>query len=482
MKGLEIAYNSLEAQEDICKGFIERHEAEGWKHVQTYCDAGLSGGTTERPALQQMLQDARDGKLDCVVVFKLDRLARNHRDFVNLLADLGELRVDVASVTENFDCRGPLGRAIRHFLGVFAEMERSFIRERCRERAEAARMRGIFLGSRPPFGYRKEAGRLVVDDKQAETVRRMFRLYAGGMGSVQLAAELNRRGELRVGRGNEPPRPWNSRTVLHALRNPVYVGCIRGSGAELHPGLQRSLVGKGVWQQVQQRLAENAAVVRKRMTPAEIQVQYPLRGLLVCVGCGRRMGCYHQQRHGRRYYVCNTRRKHGPGSCASFSLNADKVEPLLLDLFRCIPERQRERLEQAAGCTSQSCLAERLRRVFREVVYRATDGVLILRLIPRAEVELNLPVTGCAGEYELPLRAPSPPGGRKLLRRGERPTPRAICLANALRIEELLGAGVFSSPADMARALGLSRSLIYDRLSLLNLPPAEIERVLFEVH
>lgn len=481
MKGLEIAYNSLEAQEDICKGFIERHEGEGWQHVQTYCDAGLSGGNTERPALQRMLRDAREGKLDCVVVFKLDRLARNHRDFVNLLAEMGECGVDVASVTENFDCRGPLGQAIRHFLGVFAEMERSIIRERCRERAEAARMRGIYLGSRPPYGYWKVEGRLVVEHGQAEVVRRMFRLYAGGMGSVRLAVRLNGRGELRSGVGEGAPRPWNSRTVLHVLKNPVYMGCIR-SGAEYYEGLHEALVSRALWQQVQNRLSEVAAEVRARMVRAQ-QVPYPLRGVLVCADCGRKMGCYHQKKQGRRYYVCNTRRKHGPGSCSSFSLNADKVEHLLLGLFRSVPERRRGRLlEQAAADNCGGTLEMRFGNVFQEILYHARDGVLTLRMYPGAEAELSLPprVLPDGVEYQLPTDMHCKGERRTSRRNALRPSTRAICVANAMRMEELLCSGAFESPAAMARALGLSRSLIYDRLELLNLPPGDMEQLLLD--
>ena len=150
VKGLEQQYNSLDAQEDRCKTFIELHESDGWVHVQTFSDAGISGGTAQRPALNQMLDAARRKKFDMVIVFKLDRLARNQRDFLNMLDTLEKNGVEVASATEPFDSGSYLGRGMRNLLGVFAEMEREMIAERTREKAEACRRKGLYRPHRRP--------------------------------------------------------------------------------------------------------------------------------------------------------------------------------------------------------------------------------------------------------------------------------------------------------------------------------------------
>ena len=121
-KGLDQKYNSLEAQEDMAKSFIHSHGAEGWTYLRTYSDAGLSGSNTNRPALQELLAAARRHEFEMLVVFKLDRLARNQRDFLNLLDELSNNGVEVASVSEPFDTSTYMVRAMRNLLGVFAEM------------------------------------------------------------------------------------------------------------------------------------------------------------------------------------------------------------------------------------------------------------------------------------------------------------------------------------------------------------------------
>lgn len=458
VKGLEVRYNSLEAQEDICKGFIESRSCNGWRYGGTYCDAGLSGKNTERPELQRLLADAAARRFDYLVVYRMDRLARNQLDFLKILDELAKNDVEVVSVTENFDCTGPVGRAMRNLLGVFAQMEREIIRERCLERAEAARMKGLYPGSRAPFGYRKEEGRLVPDETQAAIVSKAYRLYAAGMGTRKLAQELNRFKVLRLAvRKTAPPLLWSEDAVLKLLKNPVYMGCIRGK-LQLYPGQHRRIVAPGLWEAVQRRLRENGARMKKRMSCGATAF-FLLQGWLYCANCGRKMCRRSAGRRRIRYYVCRRRRVLGKNGCNTPWLNAEHAEAIVRRFL--VPERK---------CAVDDAAAVRLLgdRVER-ILYHADEGMLTI--IPPG-------AAGAGAVTELLLR-PSHNPKQAVERKTAAPTPAAVCLANAMRLEQLLGSGQFRSPAQLAKVLHVSRSLIYDRLALLNLPPQEMERILF---
>ena len=462
VKGIEISYNSLEAQEDICKGFIERREKDGWCHTSTYSDAGLSGKNTERPALQRMLADARDGRFDFLVVYKMDRLARNQLDFLKMLEELAGFGIEVVSVTENFDCTGPVGRAMRNLLGIFAQMEREIIRERCLERAEAARMKGLYLGGFPPFGYNKVEGKLVANHNQAALVRKAYRLYAGGMGTRQIADEMNRIGLLRTPTRKGVPAPlWTHEAVLKMLRNPVYKGYIRGA-IQLYRGVHHGLVSEALWEAVQQRRYKLASKLKSRLHAIHHR-EYPLRGKLFCAHCGGRLLGKCNGKKAQRYYVCRTRHMKGKAVCDCPWLNADEAERCILSAWQQLPMAHTKVSE---GESHQTSAWDDFSAVFTRVIYDGTASSLICEgpKIP----SLNLPYFGC--RYTIP----EPPAPKSI------PSKRAICMANALHLEKLLLSGVFHSPAALAKALHISRSLLYDRLALLNRSSAAIEAILFE--
>ncbi len=328
LKGLEQQYNSLEAQEDRCKSYIEMHETQGWVHVQTYSDAGISGGTTDRPGLQAMLKDAKAKKFDMIIVFKLDRMARNQLDFLNMLDSLGRNRVEVASVTEQFDSSSYLGRAMRNLLGVFAEMEREMIAERTREKMEASKRKGLFIAGVPPMGYvRAENKQLAIEPEGAAIVKGIFQEYALGGTTFSIAVRLNEDGYQRTRRKGQGSRPWNANDVQRILRNPLYAGYI-ASGKEMYEGQHTPIVNRDLWNEVQEKMNKASAEVARRIHCKRPRMVYPLVKTLVCGHCGKPMMGTYSINEGKiyRYYTCPTRRKSGLSACACPNLNAEQIE------------------------------------------------------------------------------------------------------------------------------------------------------------
>lgn len=483
---LDIEYNSLESQEDICKRFIEQRRAEGWEYCRTYCDAGVSGGSTERPALQEMLVAARRRKFDCVVVFKLDRLARRFRDFVLMLEELGEHGVEVVSVTENFDCSGAMGKALRGMLGIFAELEREFLRERVQERADAARMKGLYLCGIPPFGYMKENCRLQPDPLRAAAVRDMFALCAEGIGATRIAEEMNRRKVPKQKRGSQPELPWRVDHVLTILHNPVYKGCVPCRGV-MYQGVHEALVSVELWEQVQARLASNKKKMHARISQEGPRFTYPLKGLLVCGICGHVMRGVHcgGAPKKRRSYCCPQRRLGGIHACDCLWVSAARVERMMQEVLLQLPAEQMQLLLQTLGNDlphgAQPTLGDMLQCLFSKIELHSRRYML--------ELHMNISPLGEPWSFpalqgdkptvllEMPELKPVVPAGRPC---GERPTMRAITMANAMKLEQLLLSGSFASIRAMARALHLPHYILYRRLHLLNQMPERIEKQLFE--
>ena len=326
VKGLEQQYNSLDAQEDRCKTFIELHESDGWVHVQTFSDAGISGGTAQRPALNQMLDAARRKKFDMVIVFKLDRLARNQRDFLNMLDTLEKNGVEVASATEPFDSGSYLGRGMRNLLGVFAEMEREMIAERTREKAEACRRKGLYLFGAPPFGYKRMEGKLSIIPDKALIIMRMFDEYNRGYSCIEVANILNKEGLLRNKRTGESAK-WTHKEVNRALRNPIYAGYIPSDDV-LYDGQHKGIVSRDLWAKVQKRLDKRGKEMKERTKPKRSKPVYLLAGILICATCGKKMRGSYTIKDGvtYRYYSCATRKVMGSDSCECPHINAVEIE------------------------------------------------------------------------------------------------------------------------------------------------------------
>ena len=282
-EGLEQDFNSLQAQREACEAFIKSQAGEGWRLVKTaYDDGGLSGGTMERPALQRLLADINQGLIDVVVVYKVDRLTRSLADFAKMVEVFDAHGVSFVAVTQQFNTTTSMGRLTLNVLLSFAQFEREVTGERIRDKIAASKRKGMWMGGFVPLGYDVCDRRIVIDEREAETVRYIFRRYQE-LGCVRLLKEdLDRRGVVSKRRtsktGIESGGHSFSRGALYALlSNPIYVGEIRHKNLR-HPGQHQAIVDRAVWERTQQQLQEHR--VRAKSHDASLE-KSPLIGRLV---------------------------------------------------------------------------------------------------------------------------------------------------------------------------------------------------------
>src|SRR3954454_18631682 len=196
-EGLEQAFNTLQAQRESAEAYILSHKQEGWHAVPTiYNDGGFSGASLERPALTQLLVDIEGGRMDCVGVYKVDRLSRSLLDFTRLLSLFDQRGVSCVSVTQDFNTSTSMGRLTLNILLSFAQFEREIIGERTRDKLSAARRKGKWIGGAPVLGYdvAPEGGRLVVNPAEAEQVREIFSLCAGCSNTTEALRKVRAEG------------------------------------------------------------------------------------------------------------------------------------------------------------------------------------------------------------------------------------------------------------------------------------------------
>src|SRR5678815_111984 len=188
-EGLEMSFNSLDAQREACQSFIASQRQEGWKALPTlYDDGGYSGGSMERPALKRLLEAVEHGQVDTIVVYKVDRLTRSLADFAKIVEAFDARGVSFVSVTQQFNTTTSMGRLTLNVLLSFAQFEREVTSERIRDKIAASKQKGMWMGGQAPLGYDAKEGKLAINAEEAETVRRLFRLY-GELGTVRRLKE-----------------------------------------------------------------------------------------------------------------------------------------------------------------------------------------------------------------------------------------------------------------------------------------------------
>lgn len=261
-EGLEQEFNSLDAQREACEAYALSQRHEGWSVLPVmYDDGGVSGGTMERPALQRLLADIREKRIDTVVVYKVDRLTRSLSDFAKIVDVFDAHGVSFVSVTQSFNTTKSMGRLTLNMLLSFAQFEREVTGERIRDKIAASKKKGMWMGGRTPLGYDARDRKLVVNEREAETVRHIFRRYVD-LGSVRLlqqelaaAAIVSRH---RVDRfGNERGGVPLARGALYLmLQNRIYRGEIVHKETS-YPGDHDAIVDEALWNEAQKLLAKN---------------------------------------------------------------------------------------------------------------------------------------------------------------------------------------------------------------------------------
>src|SRR5215472_13924034 len=301
-EGLDQEFNSLQAQREACEAFINSQRHEGWVCLPAcYDDGGFSGATMDRPALQRLLADTTVGRVDTVVVYKIDRLTRSLADFAKIVETLDARGASFVSVTQQFNTTSSMGRLTLNVLLSFAQFEREVIGERIRDKIAASKKKGIWMGGVPPLGYRVEDRKLVVIDSEAEIVRAIFRRYAE-LGSVRLLKdELEARGinsKAWTSASGRPigGKPFSRGALYLILQNRAYLGEIVHNGRS-HPGEHSPIIEQTLWDTVQAQLASNTAQCNSGTRTRQPSL---LTGMLF--DCrGNAMTPTHAVKNGRRY-------------------------------------------------------------------------------------------------------------------------------------------------------------------------------------
>ena len=271
-EGLDMEFNSLDAQREACEAYIASQRSEGWVATRDrYDDGGFSGGNLERPGLKQLLADIEDGLIDVVVVYKIDRLSRSLMDFSKLVEIFDRNGVTFVSVTQSFNTTTSMGRLTLNILLSFAQFEREVIGERIRDKVAASRKRGIWMGGYVPLGYDVQDRKLVVNDAEAASVRRIFERFIELGSATVLARELRRDG-FRNKQGTLIDKGY----LYRLLKNRVYRGEAVHKG-KAYPGEHDAIVGEGLWNRAHAILQESP---RKRANNSRARTPALLKGLI----------------------------------------------------------------------------------------------------------------------------------------------------------------------------------------------------------
>lgn len=353
-EGLEQEFNSLDAQRDSGEAYVTSQRHEGWVCLSSqYDDGGFTGANMDRPGLRRLLADIEAGKVDCVVVYKVDRLSRSLLDFARIMETFEQNKVSFVSVTQAFNTATSMGRLVLNVLLSFAQFEREMISERTRDKIAAARRKGKWSGGMPILGYTVVQTKLVVDEDEARQVRQIFDMYLKRQSLLAVVKELNSRGwrtklwttRKATARGG---RPFDKGSLYQLLTNVAYIGKVRYK-EEVHEGEHQPIVGADVFAQVQNLLQRNGRSGGRAVRNKHGAL---LRGMLRCTACDCGMSHSYTAKGNRqyRYYVCQRAQKRGWQACPAPSIPAGEIERFVIEQIKDVgrdPVVIKETLSQA---------------------------------------------------------------------------------------------------------------------------------------
>jgi site-specific DNA recombinase len=369
---------------------------EGWVAVERlYDDGGFTGANMDRPALKLLLADIAMGEVNCVVVYKVDRLTRSLLDFSRIMDVLDRHGATFVAVTQQFNTTSSLGRLTLNILLSFAQFEREMISERTRDKMSAARKKGKWMGGTPVLGYDVAPGgaALVVNQPEADRVCEIYRLYLELGSPILILQELARRGwrtktfVTKKGRvtGNGP---FNKATLQSLLTNPIYTGVVRHHG-EIFPGEHERIVGDRIWNQVKKRLTRDD---RRGKHHISDPCGALLKGIVHCASCDVAMTHTYAQKKGKplyRYYVCGKAHRQGWQKCETRSVSAPALEQAVIGQLAAMADdasnpSNEVRVALDRSATSWRELIDSERRIFirtlvRQVRYEGRSGKVTVR-------------------------------------------------------------------------------------------------------
>lgn len=319
----EADYSSLETQRERLEAYCKSQE--DYTVYRVYEDGGYSADSMDRPALKEMLRDIRDGKLNCILAYKIDRLTRSVKDFHVLMDVFDRCGVKFVSVTQSLDTQNPMGRLLRNVLLDFAQFEREMTADRTRDKMHQRAQKGLWNGGNVPYGYTAENKKLIPHPQEASRLQYIFHRFADNPSLSRLRDELHRRGWYT--RSN---KPWSKMALDHILRNPVYCGLIR-FGEQQFKGAHEPLIEESLYRRVQ-------SVRRDRSHGAtKLKREFLLRGLIRCAECGSMMTPHYTQKRLKDgslnripYYRCTKTMHFNNAVCTVKHINADHLESLVV--------------------------------------------------------------------------------------------------------------------------------------------------------
>lgn len=384
-EGLEQSFNSLDAQREACQQYILSQKSLGWVCLPNhYDDGGFSGGNMERPAFQKLMEDVEDGKIDCIAIYKIDRLSRSLLDFARIMEVLERNNVSLVSVTQQFNTTTSMGRLTLNILLSFAQFEREIISERTRDKIAAARRKGKWAGGHQVLGYdlKHQAGgnALMINPKESRQVQLIFDTYlqTGSLNeTVRVLREKHittkkyhtKKGAVRGG------RPFD-KSILHKLLTSVtYCGQVRYKD-QVYEGEHKAIIDEDTFGQVQGMLRRNHRSGGKYSCN---KYHALLKGLVRCKHCGCGMSHHFVSKKNKRYryYVCVKAQKQGWDMCPGPSLPAAELERFVVGQIKEIGKDP----GVLADCIQQ--LQERLQSEIQNLKDFRTEKEKSLRAISR---------------------------------------------------------------------------------------------------
>ncbi len=339
--GLEQEFNSLDAQREACAAYVASQKQEGWVLLpDAYDDGGLSGGSLERPALQRLLDDIRDGKVDQIIVYKIDRLTRSLADFAKIVETLDAAGASFVSVTQSFNTATSMGRLTLNMLLSFAQFEREVTAERIRDKIAASKRKGLWMGGSVPIGYDPDGRTLKINPSEAKTIRTLYDLYEQHS-TIRAVAEQAKSLNLRTRRRQTSTGKvsgggcFERGHIHHILTNPLYAGRIRHKKT-IHDGQHPALIDPERWDRIQTRLQEGASKSRGRTTA---RTRSLLCGRLFDETGDRLTPSHSKTRTGvrLRYYISHRLiAKSGEANLDGWRLPAEELETKIAELVRSL--------------------------------------------------------------------------------------------------------------------------------------------------
>lgn len=265
--GLELEFNSLDAQREACEAYIKSQASQGWRVLpRPYDDPAFSGGNLDRPALKQLLADIESGLIDVIVVYKIDRLTRSLADFAKLVETFDRKSISFVAVTQQFNTTSSMGRLTLNVLLSFAQFERELASERVRDKVAASRRKGKWTGGTVPLGYIAKDKKLVINPIEAETVRTIFKQYLALKSFSSLVQDLDRRGIVTKRRDTKVPKyrggiAFTYGPLAHILKNRVYLGEVH-HGGKWYPAEHKPILDHKTFDQVQDLLTQNRVTMQ----------------------------------------------------------------------------------------------------------------------------------------------------------------------------------------------------------------------------